>query len=247
MPNMGKKDGKGHRIPTGPWEPFQEKQYKGWRANRLAVWIDHYGAHWFKGKRILEVGAGYGDIGNTLAQLGAEVDCTDAQERFVEKCKERHPQVNAYQLDVEKGLPDKNWDMIISTGLLYHLSPKGVQQHIKDLCTLSTTSIVETLVVDSDDPTRIEEFPEPSRRNPRTAFNDMGSRFSPAYIESLLDECRSVWFRENSRQLNSPFIAKGGIESGHIYDWQVKNTGKWRIPQYRRMWYVERRHQKNTA
>lgn len=219
-------------------EPYQTSWYVGWRANRLKVWTAKYGLEWFQNKTILEVGAGYGDIGNFFAQLGAHVTCTDAHKGQVDKCRERYPQVQAKILDAEKEFMEE-YDLVISTGLLYHVSPEGVPNHIRSLCR-SRNAILETLVVDTDDPEYIVSYSESdaSRPNPKQAYSGCGSRFSASYIEALLDKEPVSWIRDDNPKLNSPFPIRNKRTTKHSYDWEVKNTYEWAFPQLRRCWYV---------
>ena len=49
-----------------------DRTYDGWRMRRVRKLMEVYGIE-FQGKRILELGAGLGDIGSIFAELGAEV------------------------------------------------------------------------------------------------------------------------------------------------------------------------------
>ena len=49
-----------------------DRTYDGWRVRRVRKLMEVYGIE-FQGKRILELGAGIGDIGSIFVELGAEV------------------------------------------------------------------------------------------------------------------------------------------------------------------------------
>jgi hypothetical protein len=82
---------------------------------------------------------------------------------------------------------------------------------------------LETEVCDSDD----KDFHIITNENGYDqAFNNIGIRPSPPYIESLLDNNGFQFKMIKDPILNSDF---------HCYDWDVKNSETWR-PGLRRFW-----------
>jgi SAM-dependent methyltransferase len=214
--------------------PFEQTQYVKWRTNRLKVWTKRFGIDFFDGKKILEVGAGHGDIGNFFSQLGAEVTCTDAQAEYVTRLKERFPHIDTFVCNLEEDFPSGPWDIIIHTGVLYHLSPEGVEFSVRKACSEGRIVLLETLVADSSDPKFCLKVHEGKKRVSTKAFDEYGSRFSASFIEKILDSIDIEYTRDDDPNLNSSFDS-----SMHIYDWEVKETGEWHRPQYRRMWYIQ--------
>ena len=93
-----------------------------WQTNRINFILSKYPKDFFKGKRILEVGAYNGYIGAYFASLGAEVHCVEGRPENVAQIKNDYPQVTAEvgDLDVSSWKWGK-WDIIINFGLYYHL------------------------------------------------------------------------------------------------------------------------------
>ena len=74
--------------------------YAGWRAKRLGKILEIYGADFFKGKKVLELGAGHGDLGASLAKLGADVLCLDGRLQNVSFARLKHRKVPRIRFEV---------------------------------------------------------------------------------------------------------------------------------------------------
>lgn len=61
------------KLNTNSENYYFQNHYEYWRAKRIVAIVEHYGENFFKGKKILELGCGYGDIGKVLISIGAEV------------------------------------------------------------------------------------------------------------------------------------------------------------------------------
>ena len=57
------------RSCDGAYARNFEGHYDLWRDKRVTKIISHYGPLFFKNKKVLELGAGYGHIGNYLSAL----------------------------------------------------------------------------------------------------------------------------------------------------------------------------------
>lgn len=55
-----------------------------WRLKRISAIVEYVGADWFRGKRILEIGCGLGDIGAILWAFGADVVFSEGRPENVE-------------------------------------------------------------------------------------------------------------------------------------------------------------------
>src|SRR5436190_2573113 len=157
--------------------------YDLWRAKRLATIIEWFGPQWFLGKRILEIGAGYGDIGRVFHGLGARVTFSDGRTEYVETMKRRLPMVNPARIvvmDAEHGIPLGPFDLIVHLGVLYHLD--NWQRSLNDAAKRAPFMVLESEVCDSDDPAlelKVEE------RGYDQALHGHGTRPSAAMVEKV--------------------------------------------------------------
>jgi SAM-dependent methyltransferase len=199
--------------------------YDEWRAKRIAAIIGHYGSSFFLKKTLLEVGCGYGDIGNVFSKLGAEVTCSEARPHHLKVIRRRYPEVSVVQADLDSEWPFKEFDIVIHMGVLYHLS--SYIEPIKNACRSCRHMILETEVSDSDDPTYAPLVKEGGFDQ---ALNGTGIRPSADAIEAVLRDCGMRYERVTDDRCNS------GI---HRYDWPVTNSKTW-VSGLRRFWFVEK-------
>jgi SAM-dependent methyltransferase len=96
--------------------------YNDWRLKRIAKLESILGLSWFKGKKVLELGCGYGNIGLYLKSLGAEVTFSDARQECLNTVLSKDPIVKTLLLDqeTEYSLPEV-YDLIIHFGISYNL------------------------------------------------------------------------------------------------------------------------------
>ncbi|HDP69227.1 MAG TPA: methyltransferase domain-containing protein [Actinobacteria bacterium] len=87
-----------------------------------------------KSLKILDVGCGNGNISIPLASLGYEITGIDIDLKSVEHAKQNNPFKNAQFIvgDVEKDVPENNFDIIICSEILEHLnSPSEMLKYLK--------------------------------------------------------------------------------------------------------------------
>ncbi len=209
-----------------PLEERFEGHYVEWREKRIAAIEDHYGRDWFAGKSVLEVGAGFGDIGVHFAKIGARVTCSDARQSHVKEARRRHPDLaQVFQADIDQPYESLgvNHDLLLHLGVLYHL--KDPEEGVRRALAAARHVVLETEVADSDDPELVVVTEE---RGYDQAYNAVGSRPSPALIERVM--------RESGRSFTR--VADARCNSGpHRYDWHVTNSGAWEDG-LRAMWFV---------
>jgi SAM-dependent methyltransferase len=218
--------------PSVSEEPFGG-HYEEWRNKRIKAIIDHYGPDFFRNKRVLEVGCGYGDIGAAIAARGAIVTCSDARQEHLDVVKQRHPSVEVLKADMDSARPiSGKWDVLIHMGLLYHLG--NPETALIDACSLTDYLVLETEVCDSDDAHFLVRLTDLENAGVSgaydQAFNIVGARPSAAFVERVITSCGMTFDRQWSSSCNSSF---------HEYDWTPKNDGSWRHG-LRRMWFAKR-------
>lgn len=188
--------------------------YDQWRNNRIDVTNALLTTDFFREKSVLEVGCGYGDIGNAFSQQGATVTCSDARREHIEVLTARHPHLKTRVDDMDRWLDDMpHFDVIIHFGLLYHLkNPSG---HLIDVSQYCDYLFFETEVCDSTNP---DDILYTNENGYDQAFNAVGSRPSPSYIEKILSLCNFSFRMITTPSLNHDF---------HRYDWEHRNDKHW--------------------
>lgn len=188
--------------------------YVDYREKRIKAIINKFGEDWFKGKKILEVGCGYGDVGIVFANLGADVTISDARQEHLDVAKEKYPNLKSIKCDL-----DNEWvftdvyDLIIHIGTLYHL--KNYEQNLINCAKSCKNMFLETIVSDSDDENFVAYSDE---KGLDQAYNEKGCRPSEKNIEKILTANGFTFERYFKSELNSGFVA--------LVDWDIKNTKK---------------------
>jgi len=104
--------------------------YNQSRLLRVCKLEQIFGHDWFKGKSILELGCGYGNVGLYFKDLGAEVTFSDARQEFLDVIKLKDSTANTLLIDQDKKWDlKKQFDLVIHWGVLYNLN--NWQQDLK--------------------------------------------------------------------------------------------------------------------
>ena len=189
--------------------------------------INFYGHKFFYSKRIVDVGAGYGDISGALTRLGADVNAIDARQEHLKVISKKFPVIKTIKHDLDRSwyYHGKIFDMILDLGILCHLT--NYESHLKEICFSATHLILETSVCDSEDPFKCVPFPE-NKNIYDLSVNGNGCRPSVAAIERILTESGMDFRRiDNSRFNHDKFI----------YDWLPQNNGDFSFFK-RRIWFA---------
>lgn len=203
------------------------KVQRPWNEKRLKAIVNYYGAEFFDGIKVLDLGCGHGFFGDELTKLGAKVTYCDARIKHLIEIKERNPDADTRLVDLEFDFPRGEWDLTIHFGVLYHL--ENVEANLLRACLSTEHMILEVVVCDSKDP-YLCDIRNEDETNISQAFRGVGSRPTPAFIERNL--------KENGMQ----FIMLTTTECDdhiHTYSWEAKNRGKNTSGQ-RRMWFIRR-------
>ena len=108
------------------------------------------------GMRILELGAGIGDLTTFFLDRGCTVTLVEGRDDNIAICRERFaamPRVQCIQLDLDDLAPTPldhdTFDLVFAYGLLYHLEhPAEALRWMADRC--ASTLIIETCVTPDD-------------------------------------------------------------------------------------------------
>ena len=100
-----------------------EKKYNQWRLVRVVKLEQIFGINWFKGKKILELGCGYGNIGLYFQDLGADVTFVEGKQEFIDVLKSKCPTAKVIKMDLDGAFElNEQYDLVIHWGLLYNIN-----------------------------------------------------------------------------------------------------------------------------
>lgn len=204
--------------------------YDAWRDTRFDYIVERFGADAFRGRSLLEMGAGYGILGSRFSRLGARVTCAEARPEHVAKGASLFPEMRFVEQNLDEDFRALGvHDIVLHTGLLYHLS--NIENHLLWLGAITGEwLILETEVADSDDPGLILTINEHKEAYDQS-FTGTGTRPSAAYIENILERAGFEVERFDDGRINADF---------HRYDWKVTNRTDWKFGRWehglRRFW-----------
>lgn len=203
--------------------------YYDWRIKRILAIVEHYGPAFFRPCRLLELGAGFGDIGVFFHCLGSDVTFADARQEHQTEFRERYPSIpdsNYVLYDAEQHWAfHGTFDLILNMGMIYHTD--YWERSIISSCMAADHVVIETEVSDSDDETYVLKVQEDGYDQ---AVSGTGSRPSPAAVEKVMRDSGFEFIRITDDRCNSGF---------HRYDWTAANSGEWTEGQ-RAFWFGRR-------
>lgn len=180
--------------------PLFDGPFNDWRTKRVEKLISIFGLGWFKDKKILEMGCGYGNIGLYLQSLGSTVHFSDARAESLAKVKAKNPDAVVFAIDQEEDWSlDERYDLIIHFGLLYHLNywEKDLSQVLRHCDYVALESAVHKfdnkneykIVTDSDS-------------DPIGPARQIGTLTSSLNIEKTAEENNFSFIRYDDKDLN---------------------------------------------
>jgi hypothetical protein len=204
----------------------QTTYHADWQQNRINFILSKYPKEFFKGKRILEVGAYNGYIGAYFNTLGAEVHCLEGRTENVVNIMNDYPNITAEvaNLDTNEWNWGK-WDVIINFGLYYHLE-KFHKEHLHNCINNCDLMFFETVVYDSKEP----EIYFRTEQGDDQSLTTIGGTPSTSYVENILNENAVTY-----KKYTDPFLNN----YQHKYDWP--DTGGKIFNQFhRRFWIIKK-------
>lgn len=199
-----------------------------WQINRIKFILSKYSKEFFKGKKILELGAHNGYVGSYFAYLGAEVHCVEGRQENVDRIKSDYPNITieCFNLDTPEWKWG-NWDIIINFGLYYHLENYH-KEHLINCINNCNLMFFESLVFDSFE--SILYYKEHYGIDQSLTGNNGVP--TTKYIEDIFNTSKqNIKFNKyTNSELNS---------LPHIYDWEDKNSKEFSM-WTRRFWIIQK-------
>lgn len=194
---------------------FDNPVYRAARENRLRSLFRYLDSRTLRGKRILEVGCGTGELGQAFADFGCKVVSLDARVEYIDEVRRRYPGREAYAVDLEHWDPAQwgGFDAILCFGLLYHLSRPS--EFLTECAHIAPELYLETVVTDSLEPV----CPILSESGPDQAFSGHGCRPSSAWIQQTMN---GLGFQVSDISSGE---ANWEGECPSVFDWTPANDG----------------------
>lgn len=212
-----------------------EGHYDEWRKKRILKMENIFSIDFFQNKKILEVGCGYGQIGQHFRNIGSFVEFTEGREEHISYIKKYNPDSLVHNIDHDKEWNlNKKYDIVIHFGLLYHLT--NWKQDL--LCTFKHTDLIilESEILDSlkdDNQYFARDGGGYDQALPTTNF---AIRPTAKLVENFILENDFNFVRYDDKDLDTPL---------HTYSWKLKgihdkNGGYIGYGPTRRFWVIKK-------
>jgi len=198
-----------------------------WQENRIRFILSLYDESFFKGKKILELGAFNGDIGNYFTKIGSDVTCVEGLYSNYKLMCEKYPNIKSINcnLDTEEWKFGK-FDIIINFGLFYHLE-KNHNKHLKNCLDNCDLLFFESVILDSSD----SKLHFRNESGVDQSLSEVGGTPTSQYVEDIFIESNVKYKRYDDIILDS---------SPHNYSWLEEDSNIF-DGYKRRFWKVNRK------
>lgn len=191
---------------TGHYHPH----YQEWNMRRINKVLELFDLNWFKDKKILVLGDGFGFIGGFFAEIGSNVIALEGKQFNVNMAnlinKDKSYKSILFNLE-EDFTKFGNFDMIINWGLIDVIS--NYNNILQCSSKMANFILIETITNPNDDNKFLERD---------VNISDSGlsrKNFIPSsdFIENFMEERNFTFKRYDDENLNS-------IEFNHNYSWK---------------------------
>lgn len=177
-----------------------------WQEARVEFILNIYGADFFKGKRILELGSCSGYIGAFFKNLGADVLAVEGRDENIEKIKLNYPDLNVVKFDLDTpNWEFGKWDIIINFGLFYHLE-KYHTEHLENCLKNCDMMFFESVIYDSPN----DELYFYTEYGFDQSLSNVGGNPTTSFVENIFKKNNFVYTKIITSVLN---------KENHFYDW----------------------------
>jgi SAM-dependent methyltransferase len=208
------------RDPHFSRNVFEEPGYRDHYVNLTGMMKNHLHLDRLRGKKVLDLGCGYGWWGQSLQEHGADVSFVDGRESNLHAVQQQCPNADIRLVNVEAE-PLPKADLILCMGLIYHISnPRAL---FNKMIAVSPRVFIDTTCMDHDG-----EFIVYHSEVSGSQYSLTGSacRPSPKWIINQLHEAGYVRVEDISDAIgNRP--PQAGFP-GLVYDWDFRRTCGWR-------------------
>jgi SAM-dependent methyltransferase/thiol-disulfide isomerase/thioredoxin len=200
--------------------------YIDWNQKRIKAFVEHYGHQFFFKKKVLDLGCGHGDISGVLHRLGADVTAVDARQEHLKIIDKKYNGVKIVKADLDQPWPffGKTFDLTLDLALICHL--QDFEKHLQAVCDCTNFLILETAVLDSDNPYACIVNPD-SKGIYDKSYNGFITQVSAANIERVLTENGMLFERIDKAKFNS---------GPYTYDWSSHDDNTFDFNK-RRIWF----------
>lgn len=212
--------------------------YNTFRINRVRKLRKIFGDEWFKGKKILEVGCAFGNIGLFFKSLGADVTFAEGRKEHLNVVRSKDPKARLLVLDQDKDWSLKeHYDLIIHFSVLYNL-----ENWQRDL--LSSIKFADYVALETAVANTTQNFELKIKENiygGQGSVHGIGTMVSASTIEKVISSSGAQYTRYDDADLN---------DKKSFFDWQAqdvdlmpiaKNITQFRDPKIyggRRFWII---------
>jgi 16S rRNA G966 N2-methylase RsmD len=219
--------------------------YQEWVDIRVKKIINIFGYDWFHHKKVLELGACYGDIGTELLKIGADVLFADAREEHLNTINNSLTGLNFTPRTKVINQNDRydlgeTFNLVLHLGVLYHVAnwKSDLECALKHTNTMVLETIV-SLVEGSQDSTHIN--------NNTYQYDSIDGKeplFTQESVEQHLTNLGCKFLRFDNSELNTSWSwLYNNRRVRKVYDWNYANASSYIYDpndstQFRRMWLV---------
>lgn len=214
---------KNRQFYSVEWTIRREKLYQ-------AI-IDYIPESCWRNQKVLEVGCGYGDLGNMFYLLGAKVTCFDARIEHIIGLKKIFPHLNGFVYKLSNDWPFiiSNFNIILHVGTLYHLlCPKESL-----IATCQSMKIGSYLILETEYVNSFNEYVLVGieQKGYNVAIDKYGFRPSHGAIEKILSENGMEFIRVTSNKYDSKY---------YKYSEELKNDNSINNREIRGIWLCKK-------
>ncbi len=192
--------------------------YVDWRNKRFnfiqKYFYNKFDMGFFNQKKMIEYGCGRGHLGRMFEEVGCEVTYLDGRPEHISWIKSNYPKSDVIVIDCEKYIIKEKFDIILHSGVLYHIQPKYVKTHLQKVLESNFKYLIlDTGVLDSNDENALLEIKEGGLDQ---SISKIGSLLPDIAIEKMFKNNNLNFKKFNSIELDSTI---------HRYSWTPENTG----------------------
>lgn len=202
---------------------FEEPGYRDHYVNLTAMVKNHLHLDRLTGRRVIDLGCGYGWWGQSLLEHGADVRFIDGRKENLAAVRREVPGARTQQVDVEDyPLEIFKADLILCMGLIYHIAnPRAL---FDKMIKVAPRVFIDTTCMDHDGEFIVYHSESPA--GSQYSLTGSACRPSPNWVMMQLRQAGYLYVHDISDPIGNRPPAAG--YPGLIYDWDYRRTCGWR-------------------